>query len=260
MLARLCGFFSCFGTKFVSVRKTFSMIVASMNLDEIRHEIMLDYKMIVNKMDGLYPRLRREILRSGKKVMQRSLDYQTRQYNKWILRLTWDKKNIGCESIVLYFDSVGVCAAEVYGNRKINLINVYHTHFFQRYRQRTHKENLSQEELVKEFFEKRGQVKDTVIQRPGSGIYLTISVLSEGVAFGQLLPGIHLMKTFLPFHMLKPCQMSVVEQIRNGDATIHISNEMDEMMVRQLRLRGATILPDSEFPKDDVMNFQEPFA
>ena len=207
------------------------MIVAGMTPEQIRKEILTDLMMIRNKIN--YPHLRRELIKSHVKVMCRHLEYQTRTYNKWFIRVVWSKKAFIFEPVVMYFDHQGMSAVSIRFDKGKIYLDMYYTHFFKRYRERMHMESLSHEELFREFFRVNSGMSQLTMNDEESNEKLTFTLFVEGVAFGEKISEeFQFIKTFLPYNMLLPFQLEVVDQMRNSEDGNFTPNPEWEKMVR----------------------------
>lgn len=224
------------------------MIVSAMTLPEIRQEVLAELPMIKNKMHGLLPKLRRESIKAGNKLMMRYISYKTKQHNTWLLRSTWNKKMCQFQPIVIFHDNIGLCVANLRSAESADQLDIYHTHFFQRYRERLNLAHLTSVELVKHFFENADDTIPLTITHNRYAREMTFHIRKNGVALGELREDekIELIKTFLPFEMLKPCQLELVNLIRNNDLTDdNLPSGLEEMIRVHLEREGAEQIYES---------------
>lgn len=126
------------------------MIVPKMNSEELLIEIFKDLEIVCRKGTYLTQDLRREVIKSKSKYIQRIFDYRSRRYNKWLIIVDYYVKHPNFTVLVYYMDEFGLNGIMVEASNQ-GLIH-YTPHFLDRYNERfLGSKNLSRLDLLKRF-------------------------------------------------------------------------------------------------------------
>ena len=113
------------------------MIVPSMTLQEIRKALVADYEdELCGKFKSITITTKSKWMRSGRKDSVETVLFTSRSKNNWRIIVHCKNGNISTVPYLISYDQTGVTASHfMYGHGSESFM-YFHTHFFQRYRER----------------------------------------------------------------------------------------------------------------------------
>ena len=189
------------------------MIVETMNLEEIYREVKLDFDECLEKVGRLKDKYRRTIVKSKRfPIMFEPVFFQTKRNNKYMVIFISNSKKYERDSIFvlvgLYLRPEGLYGINVIRQGDNLKTLVYPPHFFQRYRQRILKEEISSKDTIIRYFKNNYVfLGDTTL---GNKFHFRSN---EGFLLGEKINhDIYLMKTIISLDMIKGNQIDLSEE------------------------------------------------
>jgi len=160
-----------------------TMIVPSMNSQELYSGIMNDHRIVERKAYYLALGLRRPALKSKHKHVREIFDYQTKQRNNWIIIIDCYKKGYESSTTLYYLDQHGLNGVCV--NSDDLTLSHFTPHFLKRYNERFLKDSkLSKLDLLKNFLVQNQLGAIEEFEDSESKKYEFFSRFKEGVGLG----------------------------------------------------------------------------
>lgn len=201
------------------------MIVTTMTLPEVYHEVMRDYDSVKRRGNGAMKALESEVFRTKQFVTTRYIEYVSKTHNRWNIQVRTSREHVGFSYFIRSYDNKGLIAFNIIedANRTKYLVK-FTTHFFKRYNERMKLNETNMERLVRRYFKFNSNLDNKMGKITGfdDGTAQTYLPGNEGVSLGWLDQEKHLLciKTFVTNEMLKGEQIDFVKQLRGDcDAT-----------------------------------------
>jgi len=198
------------------------MLLQTMNLHEVYHELITDYQTVNRKGAIQAPLLWRQMKRNHKKQEVCSITYKTMRRNEWniVFRLTGEYIK------TLYYlrsrDHKGPVAYNIYfqntdAERQLYVVK-YTTHFFERYNERMALGFIDTSKIIRHFFKNNFEFEQGQSNELYDGARLTNFVFEDGIATGwkDEEKKMICLKTFIANNTLTKNQQMLVDSIKNN--------------------------------------------
>lgn len=183
------------------------MITERTNLSEMIDESMIDYYQLWDALDNITKPYKRLITKSNKFPLYfQPKQWKSKNKNNYLIffeaQTKKDKDRI-IFSIVGLFEKKGINAFMISNQHKIYL---YPPHFWKRFRERfLMDERITTIDSIKRFFKFNGNVSLNLLDNN-----MFEGTVSEGVIFGEIVDGVHIVKTFVSKEMLFDSQKNTM--------------------------------------------------
>lgn len=225
-------------------KKLKTMIVSTMNVEEIRAEVFRDLPSVLAKSNFHAPALVRWLYRSGQLYMTTVKEYVTVRKNKWLLVFRVNRKESVMRQALPFYDDKGYLVAVPYKVDGEKYLCIFTGHFFQRFDERM-KLKLAQPQVITQKFFKRNEVEladhaqsELENEENKQAVFINFKD-GAGLGIMELNKRLMTIKTFLPHEMLKEPQQRLVEHIKNPEEVDAVEDHelMMDKVVKHLKPR-----------------------
>lgn len=195
------------------------MIVNTMNVDEVCHELLLDFDAVARKGHMLISIFEHEMNRKHVVHTTKLAEYMSPRQNKWLILLNHNGTVTSASPTLYQYNENGMMAYSILRTPKLKRVVIQNGHFFKRYNERL-KLNLTKPlDILKHYLKHNNRVAPSFSNEGVEDKRIVMAEVFGGAALGYFIPEKQYlcMKTFVTHDMLGDSQRNIIEAIRKND-------------------------------------------
>jgi len=198
------------------------MIVNTMNVDEVCHELLLEYDAVVRRGLSLMRIYEQEMNRKHITHTTKLTEYLSPRHNHWLILLMHEGHVTDGSPTLYQYNENGMMSYSVSHFEKRRRVIIQNGHFFKRYNERM-KLNLTKPiDILKHYMKYNNIIQPTITNEGVEDKRIVLAEVYGGAALGYFIPEQEYlcMKTFVTHDMLHKTQRNILEAVRSNDAAL----------------------------------------